>query len=450
MRQLQRVLWTKGVLLTPQHLQLQDRFLEDQFAFRLQAHTFCPWGFSRLEVDREALSGGVFALRSAAGLFGDGLPFEIGAADPAVPPRPLGDHWKPDQDSLDIYLAIPEPRPGGLNIAVAPGEGDTRYLAEVVLRRDEITGLGERPLQVARKNFRFVIEGESLEGNSVLKVARVLHSTTGGIRLDPRFVPPLLDIGASEYLLSILRRLLEILAARSSALAGARRQRNLGLADFGASDVANFWLLYTINTHLPRFRHLFEVRRGHPADLFAAILELCGALTTFSSSIHPREFPKYDHADPGGPFTELDELVRGLLETVVPAGHIALPLREERPMTYATAIDEDRYLTAPQLILAVSATLAPAELARRVPTLVKISSTDQVDKLIRQALPGVGLRHLPSPPNSIPVKLDYQYFQLERAGSDWEAIRRMRNLAVYIPSDFPDPRLELLVLLPSE
>jgi hypothetical protein len=68
MRQLQRVLWSKGVLLNPQHLQMQDRYLEELLAFRLDALTFRPWGFSRLELDREALAGGVLVVNSAAGL----------------------------------------------------------------------------------------------------------------------------------------------------------------------------------------------------------------------------------------------------------------------------------------------------------------------------------------------------------------------------------------------
>ena len=48
MKQLQPVLWTKGTFLTPQHLQLQDRFLEDSLNFRLQALKFCAWGFSEV------------------------------------------------------------------------------------------------------------------------------------------------------------------------------------------------------------------------------------------------------------------------------------------------------------------------------------------------------------------------------------------------------------------
>jgi len=63
---------------------------------------------------------------------------------------------------------------------------------------------------------------------------------------------------------SICRRLVEILSAKSSLLAGLRRQKNQSLADFTASDIANFWLLYTVNTHFPLFRHIFETCKGHP------------------------------------------------------------------------------------------------------------------------------------------------------------------------------------------
>ena len=59
---MQPVLWTKGVLLSPQHFQTQDRFLEDLLEFQLSALAFCPWGFQRLEIDREALTTGSFAL----------------------------------------------------------------------------------------------------------------------------------------------------------------------------------------------------------------------------------------------------------------------------------------------------------------------------------------------------------------------------------------------------
>lgn len=448
MRQMQKVLWTKGVLLTAQHLQTQDRYLEDLVAFELSCLSFRPWGFSRLEVDQEALAGGTLALSAAAGILPDGLPFEIPQADAPPAPKPLEEHWHPDELALQVYLAIPEHRIGGLNVSLARGDRGTRYTAEVVSRRDENTGLAEKPMQVARKNFRLMVEGETLDGNVVLPVARVVRAAGGAFQLDPQFVPPLVDFGASDYLTAINRRLVELLTAKSGTLSGMRRQRNRGLADFGISDVANFWLLYTVNTHLPHLRHLFETRHGHPSELYAAMAALAGALTTFSTTVSPRNLPAYDHAEPAACFRELDRIIRELLETVVPTNHVTLPLAQQEPSIYATAVDQDRYFAATQMYLAIKAEMRQDELLRRVPQLVKLSSADQLDRLIRQALPGVPIRHVPTPPSALPIKLDYQYFALERTGAEWDAIRLARNLAAYVPSDFPAPQLELVILLP--
>lgn len=450
MRQLQPVLWTKGVLLNPQHLQTQDRFLEDLLEFRLSTLAFCPWGFHRLEIDREALAGGALALSAAAGIFPDGLPFDMPRADQAPPPKPLDGCWEPDQEHLDAYLAIPEHRLGGYNVSSTPRERSTRYVAEVLLRRDENTGLSEKPLQIARKNFRLLVEGEALDGYSVLRLARLRRAPAGEIVLDAAFVPPLLDITASEYLMAINRRLVEILAARSSALAGARRQKNQSLADFSIADVGSFWLLYTINTFFPQLRHLFDTRRGHPAELYATMLALAGALTTFSATVHPGQLPAYDHANLSPCFTALDGMLRQLLDTVVPANCVSLPLRLVRPFVHATALDQDRYLSAPRLYLAIAADVKQPELVQKTPQMVKLSAADRIDHLIRQALPGIGLTYVPQPPSALQVKLDFHYFQLSTQGDAWEAVTRARNLAAYVPSDFPNPQLELVVMLPRE
>src|SRR5829696_4954662 len=117
MRQLQPVLWTKGVLLTPQHFQTQDRFLEDLVAFQLSTLTFAPWGFRTLEIDREALAGGVLALAEASGIFPDGLLFDVPRSDAPPPPKPLEGCFGPDQTTLDLYLAIPEYHLGGHNVS---------------------------------------------------------------------------------------------------------------------------------------------------------------------------------------------------------------------------------------------------------------------------------------------------------------------------------------------
>src|SRR4051812_31599180 len=110
MRQLEPVVWTRGTFLSPQHLQVQDRFLENALDFHLQALHFRAWGFRALQIDHAQLAAGTFAVSQAAGIMTDGLLFEIPSSDAAPPPRPFATHFDADQATLDVFLAIPSYR----------------------------------------------------------------------------------------------------------------------------------------------------------------------------------------------------------------------------------------------------------------------------------------------------------------------------------------------------
>ena len=114
---------------------------------------------------------------------------------------------------------------------------------------------------------------------------------------------------------------------------------------------------------------------------------------------------------------------------------------------HAVALDEDRFLSAPHLYLAVRSDLPPAEIARLVPQLVKVTSGDRVGGLIKQAVAGIALTHLQSPPTAVPVKLDFQYFEIQRQGAEWNAVVSGRNIAAYVPSEISNASLELILLL---
>ena len=451
MKRLQPVIWSKGTVLNPQHLQTQDHFAESTLQFRLDALNFRPWGFQRLGVDQAALAAGDFALSGASGLFADGLPFDIPESDPAPAPKALGPYFESGEageKGLDVYLAIPHHRERGLNISLARQNADTRYLAEVLTVVDENSSGSERPIRIAQKNFRLLVEGEALQGMSSVRAARVKRNAAGALEIDPLFVPPLLDISASDHVLGILRRLVGILSAKSAMLAGMRKQKNQTLADFTASDIANFWLLYTVNTHFPVLNHLFASRKGHPEALFSAMTALAGSLTTFSAKIQPRDLPAYDHDNLGACLTELDAKLRDLLETVVPTNWVSLPLKLVRPSIYAAAIENDKYLVNSKMYLAISSDLKTGDLIRKVPQSIKVCSANYIDELVQRAVAGVKLTHTPSP-GSIPVKLNYEYFSLNQSGAAWESVGRARNLAAYVPGDIPAPQLELIILLPQ-
>lgn len=446
MRQLQPVVWSKGVFLSPQHLQAQDRFFEDTLRFLSGALSFRNWGFASLRIDAAGLSEGRLSVAQATGVFPDGLMLDIPDSDAPPASRTLDECFSQGSSTCAFFLAVPQDRPGGINVALQRGGASTRFYSELQMLRDENSSGVEKPVSLARKNLQILAEGENLEGSVLLPLARVERTETGGYRLDPKYVPPLVNLKDNELLTSILRGEIETLVSRSSQLAGSRRQRNQSLADFSASDIANFWLLYTINSHLPVSRHLLDAAHVHPEMLFLHMLSLAGALTTFSPKIESRDLPRYEHERLGECFLALDTIIAELLETVVPSNFVALPLKQLRDSIYATAIDKDSYFENSRAYLAISSAMNEAELISRVPALAKACSATHIEQLVRQALPGLKLTHVPVPPRAIPVKLRYQYFSLERSGAVWEAVVRARNFAVYLPGEILNPDMELIFL----
>jgi predicted component of type VI protein secretion system len=48
-----------------------------------------------------------------------------------------------------------------------------------------------------------------------------------------------------------------------------------------------------------------------------------------------------------------------------------------------------------------------------------------------------------------PVKTHYEYLSLARSGAVWHSITPARNLAAYLPAEFPNAEMELIILLPQ-
>jgi type VI secretion system protein ImpJ len=245
----------------------------------------------------------------------------------------------------------------------------------------------------------------------------------------------------------LLRRQIEILATKSAALSAPRRERGKLLAEFSPSETANFWLLHTVNSYLPELKHIWKVRHGHPEPAYVAMLRLAGALATFSLEARPENLPDYDHNDLGRCFTQLDDRIRDLMETVIPSKFVAVPLEVRDRFIWGGTVTEDQYFRNSQFFFAVSAKMGVDDLIRKVPQLVKITSPDDIQRLIRNSLPGVTLRHTPVPPAAIPMKLDNQYFSLNQGGPLWDAIKLSRQIAVHAPGEIVEPRMEILIVL---
>jgi type VI secretion system protein ImpJ len=448
-----KVVWTKGMFLLPQHFQAQDDYFEQALHQRAGSSNFANWGLSGIGVDEASLVNGVFTLRHGEGIFPDGLQFDMPLADDLPAGRQIEEVFPPTEPFLDVYLAVPQARPSAKNYSIgqqASNNGhSTRFNSETRMVIDATLGTDEKAIQVGKKSLRLLFGVESLDGFTTLRISQIGRSPGGTYILNDKFVPPLLDIVASDYLMMLARRQVEMLAAKCSSLSGSRRQKRDGeMADFTTTDVVKFWLLHTINSYLPELNHIWKVRRGHPDVLYRAMLRLAGALTTFAMNESVVDFPDYNHDDLGPCFTALDVRIRSLIEVQTPDKCVVVPLRLTDKLVWSGSIVDERHLKGTQFILSVSCKMPVEELLAKFPRLAKLSAPSDTNRLVRLALPGVPLRYLSAPPTAVPVRLDNHYFALTQTGMLWEALTQARAVSVFVPSEIEQPKMELLIVLP--
>jgi type VI secretion system protein ImpJ len=437
--------------LGPHHFQVQRQSFEDLVHFSSSNLWFEPFGFTGYRLDAEALRNGTVALLHARGIFPDGLVFQMPDSDALPAPRRIEESFPPTRESLGVMLAVPPHRSDGPNCTLESQDPDanTRYSAEEYSLCDENTGADPRSVQLGRKNIRYVFENENTEGLSVLPVARIMRDGSGHFIYDPRFIPPCLQISASERLMMILQRLIEILDEKSATLSPSRRGASKFQAGFSSGEVASFWFVHTVNSSVTVLRHLCKAERGHPEQVYAEMSRLGGALCTFGMESHPQTLPAYDHLNLDKCFHALDEHIRAHLELVVPTNCINVPLKSTGRYTREGEITDQRCLGRARWILAMQSNVGEADLISRAPRQVKMCSAELLQELVKTSLPGLGLTHLPVPPSAIAPKVDFQYFGISRTGSAWEHIVQTRKVGLYVPGDFPNPELELLIVLES-
>jgi type VI secretion system protein ImpJ len=442
-----KVLWGEGLFLRPQHFQRQDAYHEWRLAEAMRALHPYAWGVRSVRVDTHALGGHVLRLEELSLVLPDGdsinAPF-----DDALPPAvnlaglPVG------ANEVVFHAAVATTRAAGANMVGNGADADAarRYAPLAQPTADLFTQAAQADVSYLQRVVRLVGDHEPREHLVHVPVCRLRRHASGVFELDPRFVPPSLQMQSSPELLAMVRRMIEMLQAKVDALYGFHREPSRHVVEFRSGDIASFWLLHTASTACAGLMHLRQHPGLHPERLYQRMLELAGSLLTFSKAYRLSELPVYDHNAPGACFARLEDLLRDLLETVISTRYFSITLAETKPSFHVGRLDSGSISASTSFYVAVTASMPGTELVEAVPLRFKVGAPDDVDKLVLSATAGVRVTHLSQVPAPIPVRPGAHYFAIEPRGPLYERMLAAQAISIYVPSGMPDLQLELMAL----
>ncbi len=433
-----RVAWSEGMFLRPQHFQAQDRHADARLDARIAGVRPWPWGLTELVIDDDVATLGKFAIQRAVGVMPDGTPFAIPDDIPPPPPLDIPDDAR---DAL-ISLTLPAAQPGAVQFREADaGSLDARYLVDDTEVADSFSSdRTSEPVGLARPNLRFGITRDQTYGRVTLGLVRVREVQNKRVMLDDRYIPSTLDIAAAAR----LRGGLSDIAGRAGQRAGELALRAVEATDGGSDTFAGFLLLQALNRWLPVLDHLQYLPMVHPERLFEALTSMAGELATL---IRPERrappLPRYDHVDPQQCFDPVFDLLQSMLSAVFERSAVQLPLDQAGPGAYVSRITDHGLYQNGYFYLAVSAAAPVEEIRGLFPSVAKIGAVQRMRQIVDSALPGVPLRHTPTPPPQLRVLPGFVYFELDRGVPDWQEFQQATALGLHVAGDWPGLKLEL-------
>ncbi len=433
-----RVIWSEGLFLQPQHFQQQERYFERYVETRCQPLVAHSWGFTELEFERDLLSIGKLGLRGAAGVFPDGTPFRMPEDDPLPSPIDIG----ADVRDQIVYLAVPLRRTGERAIARGNEADDLirHDIRELQARNVASNSADAAVIEVGALRTRLMLASAATEPYACLPLAHIVECRTDKqVVLDDSFIPTVLRARAAKRLATLTTELLGLFHQRGEALGNRVAATGRG----GAAEFADFLMLLAINRYEPLLAHFDDSGTLHPEALYELLVSAAGELATFTTpSKRPPKFPGYRHDRLRESFDPVIASLREALSKVLMQTAIAIPL-EPRRFGISVAIVPDRSLfSTAAFILAARADMPAEELRRRFPSQLRIGPAEKISDLVRSGLRGVPVHPVPVAPRQIPYHAGFAYFELDQTDELWDQLKNSGGVAMHVAGEFPSLAME--------
>lgn len=435
-----KVIWSEGLFLRPQHMQQQERYLERYVELRAGEMQPYGWGFQELELESDLLAVGKLGIKRARGVFPDGTPFDMPGDDPLPPPLDIAADWRDQTVFLTIPLRSPTQPDSGR--PEAPSEQLFRFRVRETEVRDASGSVdGLTPLEVGGMASRLLPQSQPMEGLTRIPLARIVECRADRrVMLDEAFIPSAKSCQGGARLVTFLTELLGLLHQRGEALASRVALTDRG----GAAEIADFLLLQVVNRWQPLVAHLSQAPVIHPEVFYRMLVAMAGELATFTApGKRAPQFPPYRHEALRESFDPVILALRNSLSAVMEQTATPIPIQQRRYGVWVAVVADRTLLDTAVFVLAAKADMKSEELRRQLPAQSKIGSVEKIRDLVNLQLPGITVNPMPVAPRQIPYNAGYLYFEFDKHSAMWGELKTSGGIAFHFGNEFSGLDLQL-------
>jgi type VI secretion system protein ImpJ len=307
-----RVHWSEGMLLSPQHFQHADNHRDALNAHLLRRTCRFYWGVNHFQIDEIALASNVLSILAIECVFPDGTIAQFdasGSIDGSNPQRvtlALDEIGVAAGSSFTVNLGVAKYNP---KCASDVDSDLTRYVS---VNEGVIADIGQPDSQIElvslQPRLRLSLAEQSLPNHSTFPLMKLRKSLDGSFQLLP-FTPPLLS-AAIGYASKD-----QDLWVRLSHLIGRAREKAVQLRSLIVDRRSDQVVLDLQRTRIIALTHCLaslDVLLGseaHPFEIYCRLLDYASDLATLREDPVPPSFARYRH-------NELDQIFAFVLDYI--------------------------------------------------------------------------------------------------------------------------------------
>jgi len=440
-----KVIWSEGMFLRPQHFQQFERNLEEQLLSRCRYLTPYSWGFTQLKFDESLLGLGKLAIVSAEGVFPDGTLFKV-AYDPA---RPTLIHLEKHHENQIIHMTISPKVKGIVDSDEDESSRGIRYRLAAAEIRDSHGINNERIYPISTGILKVELhEGAHLDDQLIsIPIARIQDvNADGSLVLDTSFGVPALDFKVNTYGMAELSNLSDLMQKKAKQLSLSIKS---GKGN-SAGTVVDLLMLQALNCWSAKLSMLIRQTPIHPYDLFKSLVSLNSEISTYTSADRlPAEVYEYQHMESASTLLRLIETARVLVSTSFKSSATSLLIQRKKFGISLVGLPNQSMAEDSEFILAIKADISADQIHKLVSNKLKVGSVENIKDLVNLQLPGCTKVLLPVTPRQVPYHSGMHYFRLSPDADMGESIIRSNGIGLHISGDVPGIEMEVWAI-PSD